>query len=77
MCFGNIHACDNNMWNCPAARSGLLVRGGSHLESLAKVKVLAMDKTGTLTEGHFRVLDVHSIDKTTSLRQILYWWVVT
>jgi Cd2+/Zn2+-exporting ATPase len=60
-----------------AARSGLLVRGGSHLESLAKVKVLAMDKTGTLTEGHFRVLDVHSIDKTTSLRQILYWWVVT
>jgi Cd2+/Zn2+-exporting ATPase len=58
-----------------AARSGLLVRGGSHLEALSKVKVLAMDKTGTLTEGHFRVLDVKSTDAATSVQQLLYWCV--
>ncbi|CAM6098894.1 unnamed protein product [Calypogeia fissa] len=56
-----------------AARSGLLVRGGGYLEALARVKVMAVDKTGTLTEGHFRVLDVHPVDSATSTQQILYW----
>ncbi|CAM6093000.1 unnamed protein product [Calypogeia fissa] len=56
-----------------AARSGLLVRGGGYLEALARVNVLAVDKTGTLTEGHFRVLDVQPFDSTTSVQQILYW----
>jgi Cd2+/Zn2+-exporting ATPase len=56
-----------------AARSGLLVRGGSHLEALANVKVLALDKTGTVTEGHFRVLDVRPADSAISVKEILYW----
>ncbi|KAG6547379.1 hypothetical protein Mapa_010827 [Marchantia paleacea] len=56
-----------------AARAGLIVRGGGYLEMLGKVNVVAMDKTGTLTEGHFRVLDVHSMDSTTDLTRILYW----
>ena len=32
------------------AQEGILVKGGSHLETLGRVQVLAMDKTGTLTE---------------------------
>lgn len=33
------------------ARNGILFKGGIHLENLGSMKVLAVDKTGTLTEG--------------------------
>ena len=38
-----------------AARRGFLVKGGVHLERLASLSVLAVDKTGTLSEGRARV----------------------
>ncbi|MFZ5479486.1 MAG: heavy metal translocating P-type ATPase [Myxococcota bacterium] len=41
-----------------AARGGVLVKGGAYLESLSRVRVVAMDKTGTLTRGEPSVTDV-------------------
>ncbi len=43
-----------------AARRGVLVKGGPVLETLARASVLVIDKTGTLTEGRARLVDVHS-----------------
>ena len=42
------------------ARRGILFRGGAAVENLAKVSVVAMDKTGTLTTGELQVERVES-----------------
>ena len=42
-----------------AAHHGLLVKGGKVLETMARIRSLVVDKTGTLTDGKARVIAVH------------------
>ncbi|XP_027330214.1 putative inactive cadmium/zinc-transporting ATPase HMA3 isoform X2 [Abrus precatorius] len=56
-----------------AATSGLLIKGGDYLETLAKIKVVAFDKTGTITKGEFVVTHFQSLSDDIDLDTLLYW----
>lgn len=51
------------------ARQGVLIKGGVYVEELAKVKVVALDKTGTLTRGEPEVTDVVVCRDVTKTRE--------
>lgn len=46
------------------ARRGILVKGGIHLESLGKLQALALDKTGTITNGTPEVVEFKLFSNT-------------
>lgn len=41
-----------------ASKAGILVKGSTYLEQLAKAEMVVMDKTGTLTKGNFAVKEI-------------------
>ena len=51
--FSGIGACSKN---------GILVKGNNYLEAVSKSEIVVFDKTGTITEGEFKVRSIHSVD---------------
>ena len=47
-----------------ASKSGILIKGGEYLEACSKIRVVALDKTGTLTTGNCRIRDVVAFNGT-------------
>ena len=43
-----------------ASSEGVLIKGSNYLEQLAKTKIVAFDKTGTMTKGIFEVTTIHN-----------------
>ncbi len=58
-----------------AARRGILIKGGIYLEQMGRLKTLLMDKTGTLTEGRPKVLEMTAFDGLDE-KELLYWAAV-
>lgn len=56
-----------------ASRNGILFKGGNYLDAMAKVNTVVMDKTGTLTEGVFKVQEVvtNGIDQTEFMQTLV------
>ena len=54
-----------------ASKHGILLKGGRVIEALANVKAVALDKTGTITSGEFKVHNVETVGSHVSSSQLL------
>ena len=55
-----------------ASKKGILVKGGSALERLAEADSLLFDKTGTITEGRFSVVEVYPAERAEEILSAAY-----
>lgn len=56
-----------------SARNGILIKGGEYLETSAKISAVAVDKTGTLTEGRPVLTDIVALGPEADRREVLRW----
>ncbi|MGO1673973.1 MAG: heavy metal translocating P-type ATPase [Canibacter sp.] len=56
-----------------SARNGILIKGGEYLETSAKISAVAVDKTGTLTEGRPVLTDIVVLNPEADRREVLRW----
>ena len=54
-----------------AGKKGILIKGSNYLENLVNASYVFMDKTGTVTEGSFKVTKIESLDSNYDSRRII------
>ena len=59
-----------------AARRGIIIKGGIYLERAHKLKAIALDKTGTITEGKPKLVATEMVAKDVPEQDILRWAAV-
>lgn len=56
-----------------AARRGILIKGGTYLEEARNLRAIALDKTGTITEGKPRLVATEVLPSAIPEAQVLAW----
>ncbi len=56
-----------------AAQRGILIKGGVYLEEARKLRAIALDKTGTITEGKPRLVATEVLSSTDQEAKVLSW----
>lgn len=58
------------------SRKGMIVKGTTHIEDLSKAKIIAFDKTGTITTGKMKIASIIKLSNYTEKEMLSYMYAL-